>query len=206
MYLKIPTIETGWIEVLNLFRRSSPTRIPSRHGVSFDIPGLTVWLENPSDLTPPAEYIYPELIKDYRDRLFGDQRENSLLYQRLRNWQSSDQTQIDQLESVAQLLEVDENTRAAAFSLWQPSEDLGADFPVTPVGGAFRVIDRRLTLFLTVRSLDVWVGFVPEFLTYAQLTSDLALRLGFPRSSVCFHIWSAHIYELDYLTYLAEDS
>lgn len=201
--LTISTVATGWRQVIDLYRDNLPTRIATRHGVSFDIPGLTVWLENPADLTPPTEYPYPELIKDYRDRIFGDQRESSLLYQRMRNWESPDDHHVDQVDRMVRLLRTDENSRSAVFSVWRPDEDLGGDYPVSPVGGAFRVLDRSLILFLTARSLDVWVGFVPELLTFAQVTSDIALDLGLATSRVCYHAWSAHLYEVDYLAYVA---
>jgi hypothetical protein len=200
--LEIRDVATGWREVVALFAGDLPTRVASRHGVSFDIAGLTVWLLNPGDLTPPADYPYPELIKDYRDRIFGDQRELSLLYQRLRSWKANRRSSLDQIDRIVELLRNDEHSRAAVFSVWHPVEDLGGIYPVSPVGGAFRIVDRALTLFLTARSLDIWVGFVPELLTFAQLTSDTALRLGLRSSRVCYHAWSAHLYEIDYLTYL----
>jgi thymidylate synthase len=200
--VKIRNVATGWREVLALFVGDLPTRLATRHGVSFDIPGLTVWLENPEDLTPPRDYPYPELIKDYRDRIFGDQRETSLLYQRLRKWTSATNANVDQIDGIVRLLRNDEHSRAAVFSVWHPEEDLGGPFPVSPVGGAFRVVDGELILFLTARSLDVWVGFVPELLTFAQLVSDVALQLRMPSSRICYHSWSAHLYEVDYLTYL----
>lgn len=201
MQVTIPTVAAGWRQVLDLFRTGQPTRIATRHGVSFDIPGLTVWLENPADLTPPRDYLFPELIKDYRDRIFGEQREASLLYQRLRNWEGPGGSRLDQLDRLVDLLRRDPNSRAAVFSAWRPDDDLLSPFPVSPVGGAMRVVGSELVLFLTARSLDVWVGFVPELLTFAQLAADITLELGLASTKVCYHCWSAHLYEVDYLTY-----
>lgn len=203
MEIEVPTVAAGWHDVLALFSRDLPARVTTRHGICFDIPGLTVWLRNPADLTPPQGYLYPELIKDYRDRIFGDQRESSLLYQRLRRWVAPDGSSLDQFERAVRLLRQDEHSRSAVFSTWRPDEDLGGRFPVSPVGGAFRIVDEDLVLFLTARSVDVWVGFVPELLTFAQLTADAALALGLGGSRVCYHLWSCHLYEVDYLTYLA---
>ncbi|KIR66471.1 hypothetical protein TK50_15520 [Micromonospora haikouensis] len=202
--LEIATVASGWPDVVALFAGDLPVRIATRHGVSFDLPGLTVWLRNPADLTPPPGYPYPELIKDYRDRLFGDQRESSLLHQRLRRWAPADGTPVDQFAQAVALLRQDEHSRSAVFSTWQPEEDLGGRFPVSPVGGALRIVADELVLFLTARSVDVWVGLVPELLTFAQLASDAALDLGLTRSQVCYQAWSAHLYEVDYLTYLSE--
>ncbi|WFE65533.1 thymidylate synthase [Micromonospora sp. WMMD714] len=203
MEIEASTVAAGWHEVIALFARQPPTRIATRHGVSFDIPGLTVWLRNPADLTPPQGYLYPELIKDYRDRIFGDQREASLLYQRMRRWADGDGPPVDQFAQAVELLRRDEHSRSAVFSLWRPEEDLGGRFPVSPVGGALRIVGDDLVLFLTARSVDVWVGLVPELLTFAQLAADAALELGLTGSRLCHHSWSAHLYEVDYLTYLA---
>lgn len=197
------TVASGWREVLTLFARRQPARIATRHGVSFDIPGLTLWLRNPADLTAPHGYPYPELIRDYRDRLFGAQRESSLLHQRLRSWLVADGPPIDQFERALAVLRQDEHSRSAVFSTWRPETDLGGRFPVSPVGGALRIIDENLVLFLTARSVDVWVGLVPELLAFGQLVADAALDLGLTGSQICYHAWSAHLYEVDYLTYLS---
>lgn len=204
MEIEAATVASGWTDVLSIFSRREPARVTTRHGICFDIPGLTVWVRNPADLTPPPGYLYPELIKDYRDRIFGDQRESSLLYQRLRGWIGPDGSPVDQFAQATALLQHDEHNRAAVFSMWRPDEDLGGRFPVSPVGGALRIVDDHLVLFLTARSVDVWVGLVPELLTFAQLAADAALALGMRGSRICYHSWSAHIYEVDYLTYLTD--
>jgi hypothetical protein len=94
----IDTIATGWDKVVGLFRSDDSVRIATRNGVSFDIPGITIWIENPSDLTPPEGYEYPVLIRDYADRMFGDQRSESLVYQRVRRWRNGDAAAIDQAQ------------------------------------------------------------------------------------------------------------
>jgi len=197
------TVASGWWDLIALFTRQTPTRIATRHGVSFDIPGLTVWLRNPADLTAPRGYPYPELIRDYRDRVFGEQRESSLLHQRLRRWTGGEGAPIDQFQQALAVLRQDEHSRSAVFSTWRPETDLGGRFPVSPVGGALRILDGNLVLFLTARSVDVWVGLVPELLTFGQLVTDAALELGLAGSQICYHAWSAHLYEIDYLTYLS---
>lgn len=203
MELRINTVSSGWRKVLDLFREGHPTRIATRHGISFDIPGLVVLLDTPSDLSLPEGYAYPELVADYNERIFGDQRGTSLFYQRLTNWTSIDGEPIDQLKAIRTLLARDSVSRSAVFNTWQPSEDIGGKYPISPVGGCFRLLEGTLHLFLTARSVDLWVGFVPELLTFARLANDLALDLGVRKSVVEYQMWSAHLYEIDYLTYLA---
>lgn len=200
MELEIATVATGWAQVLDLYRGDLPVRIATRHGVSFDIPGLTVRLTKPDDLSRPPDYMYPELIRDYRERLFGDQRDKSLLHQRLRAWPDTGGSSVDQIAGIEDLLRRDPNTRSAAFSTWQPASDLGGAYPVSPVNGCFRLLHGTLTLFLTARSLDVWVGFVPELLAFAQLVGEVAVNVDAGRSAIVYHCWSAHLYEVDYLS------
>ncbi|MER7168345.1 thymidylate synthase [Micromonospora sp. NPDC000207] len=202
MELTIETVRTGWQQALDLFQGGQAVRIATRHGISFDLPGLTVRLTNPSDLSAPEGYPYPELIKDYRDRLFGNQRGRSLLFQRMRRWGGDEGEAFDQIGRIVDLLRRDPTSRSAVFSTWSPPSDLNAPFPVSPVGGAVRVVADTLHLFVTARSVDVWVGFVPELLAFAQLASDLSQELGMRRSTVSYQCWSAHIYEVDLLSYL----
>jgi thymidylate synthase len=201
--LTIETVATGWQQVLSLFSDSSVSRIATRHGISFDVPGLTLRLANVNDLTSPVGYLYPELIKDYRDRLFGDQRSKSMFYQRMRRWDSGVGPPTDQLTGIEDLLKEDPNSRSAVFSTWLPHDDLGGEYPVSPVGGCFRLIAGVLYEFVIARSVDVWVGLVPELLTFAQLGRDMALTLGAQNCTLVYHSWSAHLYEIDYLSYVA---
>ena len=203
MELSITTISSGWQQVLSLFLEEKPVRIATRHGISFDIPGLTVRLTAPGDLTIPGGYAYPELVSDYRERVFGVQQNTSLFYRRLTEWPDGAGSTANQMDGIRELLKTQPTTRSAVFSTWQPTEDLGAKYPVSPVGGCFRLVGGTLHLLLTARSVDIWVGFVPELLTFARLTTDLALDLGARDSVITYHMWSAHLYEIDYLTHLA---
>lgn len=135
---------------------------------------MTVVVESAADLTAPARYRFPELVADYTERLFGTDRDQSVLYQRMRNWPAADGHAIDQIATLAQMLAASPDTRAASFTLWRPEDDLGSAFPVSPVSGCFRIISGRLQLQLRVK----------------------------PRPIV-FHMWSAHIYEDDRLAHVA---
>jgi thymidylate synthase len=162
MEIVVDTVAGGWRQVVKVCRGKQAIRIATRHGVSFDLPGLTIVVRNPHDRRPPADYAFPELIGDYASRLFGEERNDSLIHQRLRHRERAAGGPRDQLEDIRRLLAHDESTRGAVFDLWDVDDDLGGDFPVSPVGGCFRVIDGRLHLFLTVRSTDVMLGLVPE--------------------------------------------
>ncbi len=203
MELVIETVGTGWSEILELFKQDRATRIATRHGISFDIAGLTLVLTNPNDRTPPDNFPYPELIADYMDRMFGQSRDSSLLFQRMHRWNAEGDDQIDQIGRIRDLLRRDRNSRSAVFSLWNPTADLSSDYPVSPVSGCFRLMRGRLNLFITARSADVVLGLVPELLAFSYLLSNMALELGVATSVLSYHAWSAHMYEVDYISLAA---
>jgi hypothetical protein len=201
--LSAPTLSAAWEAGLNLF--TSPSRLyrhDSERGVAFEIPGLTLVVDSIEDDTPPARYLYPALIEDYAERMFGSQRATSRVHQRLRDWASPAGGSVDQIADVTELLRESPETRTATFSLWQPGQDLHADYPVSPVAGQFRVISEKVHLYLVARSVDYWVGAVPELLAFARLQRSVAGELNRSSGSLVFHMWSAHIYEDDFLAHL----
>lgn len=76
-------------------------------------------------------------------------------------------------------------------------------FPVSPVTGCFRVIDAAVHLFLVARSLDYWVGAVPELIAFSRLLAQVASELGREVGAVTYHVWSAHVYESDLLAHVS---
>lgn len=201
MEIEISTVHEGWASILEVFRSPAPIKVPSRHGVVFDIPSLTVVVRDPADTRPPKLYAFPVLLKDYRERVFGEQRGNSLLYQRLTAWRptATSRKLVNQLDALRLALRKDEATRAAVFSLWLPGVDSESPHPVSPVAGSFRILNDELNAMIVARSVDVWTGLVPELLVFCQLATDVASDLGLPRTRLVYHAWSAHIYEVDYI-------
>jgi thymidylate synthase len=198
------TIAEAWEAGLRLFR--SPAQLfrhDSERGVAFEITGMTVVAETAADLTAPARYRFPGLVTDYIERLFGAGRNQSMLYQRMRNWPGTDGQAVDQIATITDMLAASPDTRAAAFNLWRPEDDPRSPFPVSPVSGCFRIIAGRLQLQLVARSVDYWVGAVPELVAYGRLVNELAETLRVKPGPIIFHMWSAHIYEDDCLAHVA---
>lgn len=201
MQIDVSTVHDGWASILAAYRSQTPIKVPSRHGVVFDIPAMTIVVRNPFDSRPPSLYAFPVLLKDYRERVFGDQRSSSLLYQRLTAWRPTAKARksVDQMDALRTALREDESTRAAVFSLWLPGVDTESPHPVSPVAGSFRILGEELNAMIVARSVDVWTGLVPELLVLGQLTTDLASDLGLQRARLVYHAWSAHLYEVDYI-------
>lgn len=198
------TIAQAWERGLDLFRDLARLhRHDSERGVAFELPGLTVVVDSAADVTTPARHAYPELIEQYTERLLGSLRHESLLHDRLRRWRLPDGSPFDQFARLTDMLRDRPDTRAAAFSLWRPEEDTESPFPVSPVTGCFRVIDAAVHLFLVARSLDYWVGAVPELIAFSRLLAQVASELGREVGAVTYHVWSAHVYESDLLAHVS---
>lgn len=198
------TLAEAWERGLRLFQSPADLyRHDSERGVAFEITGMTLLVESVEDLTIPARYRFPGLVTDYAERLFGSDIERSMLYQRMRNWQSATGQGIDQIAKIEEILNSSPGTRAAAFTLWRPEDDLQSSFPVSPVSGCFRIIAGHLQLQLVARSVDYWVGAVPELVAYGRLTGELAEKLLIKPGPLVFHMWSSHMYEDDCLAHVA---
>jgi hypothetical protein len=194
------TIEAAWLAGLECF--ADPTRLwrhESDRGVAFDLPCLTLIATEPTDKPVPAAYPYPRLVTQYMSWLYGDSSGVSLLHRRLFAWHRAGESPLDQAAEIQQLIMRRPETRGAVFSLWRPESDLGSPYPPSPVAGSFRVLNGALHLFVVARSTDYWVGAVPDMLAMARLQEDTAKATGFTQGYLLFHMWSAHIYEDEYL-------
>jgi len=198
------TIAEAWEQGLRLFQTPADLfRHDSERGVAFEITGMTMVVGSSEDLAAPARYRFPGLVTDYTERLFGADRDRSMLYQRMHNWPAPDGRMIDQIARLGEMLSMSPDTRAATFTLWRPEDDLQSSFPVSPVSGCFRIIAGRLQLQLVARSVDYWVGAVAELVAYGRLANELAGKLRVMPGPIVFHMWSAHIYEDDCLAHVA---
>lgn len=201
------TVAETWEAGLSLF--GSPEllyRHDSERGVAFELPGLTLCVESVEEIALPRRYAYPGLVTDYVERIFGAERGTSLLHRRMRVWPAADGALVDQIDRAVGLLRTQPDSRAAAFSLWRPEEDYDTPFPVSPVSGCFRIIDEEVHLFLVARSLDYWVGAVPELVAFGMLLKEVAEALNRSAASLVYHVWSAHVYEDDCLVHIMDES
>lgn len=112
---------------------------------------------------------------------------------------------LDQIAQATAALRASPDSRAAAFSLWRPEEEYETGYPVSPVSGCFRVVDEAVHLLLVARSVDFWVGAVPELIAFARLLCDVAGALNREPGGPVYHVWSAHVYENDCLAHLMDD-
>jgi hypothetical protein len=196
----LPSID-DWITVVQAFEPGLAVRCETRHGVCFDMPGMTVRMLSTTNSAIPPSYCYPELVTDFRLRLSGAADQPSLIHDRLYAWDpaGAKHKPFDQLDHIHERLREDPQSRAAVFSTWRPELDIESDYPPGQVAGAFRQVGKELQLSLVARSVDVWVGLVPALMAFSQLLCSTADHLGMAPGALIYHCWSAHLYEIDYL-------
>lgn len=104
----------------------------------------------------------------------------------------------DQLAAVVRKLRGDRDTRQAIITLWSPVldnvEPPKRDHPCTVALG-FRVRRDQLTLHVTMRSSDAWLGIPYDWAQFTQLQLTVANVLQVEPGPYYHTSWSLHLYD-----------
>lgn len=107
---------------------------------------------------------------------------------------------VHQAELTRRKLEVDEDTRQAVITLWNPKLDNDPgkfDYPCT-ISLVFTLVDRdQLELTTFMRSNDAWLGLPYDVFQFTQLQRTVANLLGVFPSTYTHHAVSLHLYQSD---------
>lgn len=111
---------------------------------------------------------------------------------RLRSWAG----RIDQLNKVRELLTEDPSSRRAVIQIYDPSsvssQDL--DIPCT-IGYRFMIRNKRLQLFVTMRSQDLWLGFPYDIFSNTVIQELMASWLNVSLGHYYHCVDSLHLYK-----------
>lgn len=108
-------------------------------GAYYELPNVQIVAMAP-DAQPRVSplYPYPTLAESHRISPVSTSTEGRMLYDRIHAWPCGD-TVIDQLAFARGRIERSLYTRAAAITIWNPSEDHGSDAPTCPTYLQFMV-------------------------------------------------------------------
>jgi thymidylate synthase len=111
-----------------------------------------------------------------------------------RNWRKPDGTTIDQIERLIDGLKNKPNDRRHIVTAWNPGEL--DDMALPPCHMFFQcfVADRKLSLHMTQRSCDMFLGVPFNIASYALLLHMLAQVTGLEASECILTLQDAHIY------------
>lgn len=83
---------------------------------------------------------------------------------------------VDQLRYVCDSLRQDQDTRQAVINIWRENPRPSADVPCT-LSLQFLIRNKRLQCCATMRSSDVWLGVVYDWLNFSSLSTYILLML-----------------------------
>lgn len=104
-----------------------------------------------------------------------------------------------QLETIRQTLSVDESSRQALVTIWDPAYDGHSGTNDTPCTVALQFFNRRgaLSMVTTMRSNDIWWGVPYDVFQFTFLQTQLAASLDLSLGEYIHQAGSLHLYERD---------
>lgn len=174
-------------------------------GPSIEAPLVRLHVLHP-DIQPqhsPA-FVEPELIDSYegvlRERTGQTADETKTIANRIYAYPGPDGGVIDQLELCWHELEESSSSRRAIIQLWDPAADLAARGTGNPASHIFLQLTVRsgaINMIVVSRSVDAWLGALPNMLGFFSLQKKTSERLKLEIGTYSHVIVSYHIYLRD---------
>lgn len=163
----------------------------------------SVTLLCPTPQSPPVVsrlYPFPELVEDYAEQLVSDGGEYAdfaTIAQRIYRWPCPPKPPLNQVDNAERRLNDDPGTRRALIQIWDPTYDADDEQESAPISHCqfyFSIRDGRLNMTIMSRSVDAWLGAVPNMIAFAELQRTVADRLKTPVGMYRQFILSYHLY------------
>jgi thymidylate synthase len=111
-----------------------------------------------------------------------------------RHWKKPDGTEVDQIANLIKKLRTDPNDRRLVITAWNPGELEQMALPPCHMIFQFFVADGKLSLHMTQRSCDMFLGVPFNIASYALLLSMVAQVVGLKPYECVLTLNDAHIY------------
>ena len=210
MYVKVPNLRTGYVEVLEqVLAKGARTRPRGRETV--ELLGVTIHVEDPRDVFPggvgrgavpaiawaealqavggfQAPNLLQRLTPSFGQFMVGEALDDSGAYGcRIRG----------QLPVLECLLRSDSSTRQAIAMVWDPVRDLHESGTHRSCCAFLQFFIRggRLEMHTVMRSNDAWWGLAYDAHTFAAIQLTMADALGINPGAYVHHAMSLHLYE-----------
>lgn len=186
-----------WKKLLNSIRNGIP--FSDQNGSGFELFNQKILIDDFVHIDEPmrwlktnGDFIYPS-TDELKEALFHLRDEYGYtLGARLNNFGG-----INQLNYVVDLLKSRPESRKAIISFFDPTNDVMKSNLVSFLSAWFKIIDNKLTLTVTFRSVDVLLGFPANLYQTFLLLDNVAKKLNIEPGSITFNIYSAHYYDDD---------
>lgn len=196
---KVPMLTTkkmftkGIVEELLFFLRGeSDTKI-------LEAKGVNIWKGNTTRefLDKTGLKHFPE---GYMGKMYGHQWRKFGAHDEVANYESgayeSTPTGVDQIANVIHLLKTDPNSRRIVVNAWN-AKDLPRMClaPCHPMFQFYVTNDNELSCCFYMRSVDMFLGFPFNLLSYAILTHIIAKTVGMKAKELVFMGGDTHVYK-----------
>lgn len=111
-----------------------------------------------------------------------------------RHWKKTDGTEVDQVANIIDKLKNDPNDRRLVITAWNPGELDQMALPPCHMIFQFFVANGKLSLHMTQRSCDMFLGVPFNIASYALLLSMVAQVVGLKPYECVLTLNDAHIY------------
>lgn len=111
-----------------------------------------------------------------------------------RHWKKPDGTEVDQIANLINKLKTDPNDRRLVVTAWNPGEIDQMALPPCHMIFQFFAADGKLSLHMTQRSCDMFLGVPFNIASYALLLSMIAQVVGMKPHECVLTLNDAHIY------------
>jgi len=198
-------MEDAWNQsIRQLLRSASSIWVGSATGGdSLELENMIITVAKPrTDAPLPKRFLFPELVQQYAT--VADKGLNSLIddvqtiFDRVNLWPARHRSPIPQLDYVVAELKANSASRRGVVALWDPEIDLTRPREAPPLchcGFYFSVRNARLNMSVTSRSIDAWMGAVPNMVAFFKIQQQVARRLRIPVGDYTHHAFSYHIYQ-----------
>jgi len=111
-----------------------------------------------------------------------------------RHWKKPDGTEVDQIANLINKIKTDPNDRRLVVTAWNPGELDQMALPPCHMFFQFFVADGKISLHMTQRSCDMFLGVPFNIASYALLLSMVAQVTGLKPYECVLTLNDAHIY------------
>lgn len=171
-------------------------------GDFLDWEGVTLVCPTP-DRGPRVSSLYPfpTLVSEYERQLLPDEQDQftdfATIANRIYQWPSPWDDTINQVHDATALLLRDAGSRRAIVQIWNPVEDANPNSEAAPISHCqfyFSVRAAKLNMTVMSRSVDAWLGAVPNMVAFAELQRVVARGVSLPVGQYRQFILSYHLY------------
>lgn len=198
-FVKAQTIAIAWeLSIIKFLRHEHRIQNDAPRGTCQEVMNVAIEVTSP-DQEPiiPTTYQFTEIIDEYGGWITKRSNIHNTAMERMYYWKKRKKGYIDQEKSLCDHIIEKPTTRSAIISLWSPEDASSERICVSPITIATTMREGKLYVFVLARSVDAWIGAVPELVCMARWQKRIARKVNAELGSLYYHALNYHIYDAD---------